>query len=487
MMKDWNIGKRLTMGFGVLIIIFVLSSVFMLTRIQYLADFTEKLYRHPFTVSTTILRLKVNLLEMRRIMRDFILEDSTQMIDHAIRDLATEEKSVEENLVMIRDRFLGDMKSIDSMEKSFEHMVVVYHQALDLGKKGKRIEAIALIHGLGKEKVLEVYKEIEYIDDFAVNKAESFLANANDTRDSTMLWMSILVGSSVVLGLLIALFTTRGTTRPISEAITHMKSVGTELENVARQQASAATQQNSSIAEVSATSHELVASAKQIGENTQRVSSEAKKTLEGGQKGKVAVDNSQAGMQNIKKQVQMIAQHMLDLGNKSQRIGVVLEIIDELSEQTNLLSLNAAIEAAGAGDAGRRFAVVADEVRKLAERAMESTGEIKELVQDIQKTANTTIMVTEDGTKVVDEGLKMFNEVSQNIDGIVQQANSTAMVAREIEMTTRQQTSSIEQVSTALNEVGMAAKQTEMSANQTLETVRVLVDISRDLEKLVDG
>jgi hypothetical protein len=97
-------------------------------------------------------------------------------------------------------------------------------------------------------------------------------------------------------------------------------------------------------------------------------------------------------------------EHTLDLGKKSQQIGSILQIIDELSEQTNILSINASIEAAGAGEMGHRFGVVAEEIRKLADRVGGSTKEIRALIDDIRAAVNTTVMATESGAKAVDAG-----------------------------------------------------------------------------------
>lgn len=323
------------------------------------------------------------------------------------------------------------------------------------------------------------------IDVEEAHEAVVLLGNeAESAKTYILLWTLPVLAASLGIGVILVFFI-NSISKSIQEAVSQLQSTGSELESVARQQATAATEQTTSINEVSTTTQELVSTSKQIATNTQQVSETAQKTVESGQQGNNAVGNARNGMEKTKHQVQLIAQHMLDLGNKSQRIGVVLEIINELSEQTNLLSLNATIEAAGAGEAGQRFAVVADEVRKLAERSAESTKEIKDLITDIQQTANTTIMVTEDGTKAVDEGVNLFDDVSSRIAGIVSQAESTSMASREIELTTRQQTTSVEQVSTALNDLNLTAKQTEQSANQTLETVKMLVDMSNNLERLV--
>src|SRR4029077_8321884 len=101
-----------------------------------------------------------------------------------------------------------------------------------------------------------------------------------------------------------------------------------------------------------------------------------------------------------------IVSHMLELGKKSQEIGQVLDIVQELAEQTNILAINATIEAAGAGEAGKRFAVVADEIRKLADRVTLQTKEIRGLIDDVRGAVNTTVMATETGSKTGGNGAR---------------------------------------------------------------------------------
>src|ERR1051326_6263946 len=105
---------------------------------------------------------------------------------------------------------------------------------------------------------------------------------------------------------------------------------------------------------------------------------------------------------------------MLDGGKKSQQVGGILEIINELAEQTNILAINATIEAAGAGESGRRFAVVADEIRKLADRVGASTKEIRVIVDDVRGAVNSTVMATEAGSKAVESGAGQVAEMASS-------------------------------------------------------------------------
>jgi methyl-accepting chemotaxis protein len=183
--------------------------------------------------------------------------------------------------------------------------------------------------------------------------------------------------------------------------------------------------------------------------------------------------------------VDLIVGHMLDLGKKSQQAGSILEIINELAEQTNILAINATIEAAGAGDAGKRFAVVADEIRKLADRVGGSTKEIRGLIEDIRASVNTTVMATEGGVKAVDAGARQFSDVTSAFGQIGGLVGTTTEAAREIELSTKQQTTAVEQVNVAISNVAQATKESEASATQTLQTVTQLATLSRELMKLI--
>jgi methyl-accepting chemotaxis protein len=176
---------------------------------------------------------------------------------------------------------------------------------------------------------------------------------------------------------------------------------------------------------------------------------------------------------------------MLDLGKRSQEIGSILDIINELAEQTNILSINATIEAAGAGEAGRRFAVVADEIRKLADRVGGSTKEIRGLIEEVRAAANTTVMVTEDGSKAVDVSTRQFGDVAASFRRIVELVANTTQASREIELSTKQQTTAVEQASAAMADVAQTARDTEASSSQTMQTAAQLAALSQQLMRLV--
>lgn len=237
--------------------------------------------------------------------------------------------------------------------------------------------------------------------------------------------------------------------------------------------------------EITTTISELLATARQIAESTQRVAQIADQTAVSSRVGQGTVERGHDSMAAIRRQVDLIVANMLELGKKSQHIGAVLDIVSELSEQTNILSINATIEAAGAGEAGKRFAVVADEIRKLADRVSGSTKEIRNLIEDIRASVNTTVMTTESGSKAVDAGSRQLAEVTAAFKQITGLVGTTTDAAREIELSTKQQSTAVEQVNVAVANVAQATRETETSSGQILQTASELAKLSSELLRIV--
>lgn len=270
----------------------------------------------------------------------------------------------------------------------------------------------------------------------------------------------------------------------VGSALKGVQSSSRELEGTATQQASSAQQLASATAEISVTIRELLATSRQISDAAKNVSNLADQTGDSARDGDAMVKRAQAALAAMKQRVDEIVTHMLHLGNKSQQIGGILEIVNELTEQTNILSINATIEAAGAGEAGQRFAVVADEIRRLADRVGNSAREIRTLVDEVRAAANTTVMATEDGSKAVALGTDQFGEVLRTFQEISHRVEETTTAARQIELSTQQQTGAVEQVNSAMSEVVRSARDTESGSQHLLKTCEQLAHISRQLASL---
>jgi methyl-accepting chemotaxis protein len=338
----------------------------------------------------------------------------------------------------------------------------------------------------GKEHMDQLQRLVAEID-----QAEADLLTARtqrseqaaSTAQTIILWGS-LAGTVLITaaGLLIS----RSLAGQVGVAVRHIQTSAAELQAAANQQAAGAKEQATALNEITTTISELLATSRQIADSARRVADIATQTATQTRTGDVTVTRGSEAVSLMKRQVDAIVGHMLELGKKSQQIGSVLDIVAELAEQTNILAINATIEAAGAGEAGRRFGVVADEIRKLADRVSGSTKEIRTLIDDVRAAVNTTVMTTETGSKAVAAGSDQFAEVASSFRQISGQVGTTTEAAKEIELSTKQQASAVEQVNVAITNVASASKESEVSTGQTLRTASELALLSRDLMRIVE-
>ncbi|MGA1864854.1 MAG: methyl-accepting chemotaxis protein, partial [bacterium] len=237
-----------------------------------------------------------------------------------------------------------------------------------------------------------------------------------------------------------------------------LESSSVELSTSSRQQADGSMQQSTSLTETSTTVEELAITSKQIAENAKVVAHLARQSL--------------AGMENIRNNTDQEANRILTLGEKSQTIGEVVAMIDDIARQTNILALNASIEAERAGEAGKGFAVVAIEIRELATNVAKSTKQIREIIKEIQDATNASVMATENVGKSVAEGIEL--------------SKKTADSANQISMATQQQGSASEQVVSAIKQMSEIVGQTTADANQIADTAHQLVELTTDQKRLVE-
>jgi methyl-accepting chemotaxis protein len=252
------------------------------------------------------------------------------------------------------------------------------------------------------------------------------------------------------------------------------------------QQASGSTEQAASVAEISATIEELASTSKQIADSAGSVAEMAEQTLASARSGREAVGDSIEGMDRVRDATQEIAGKVLDLGQKSQAIGSIIEMIDSIADRTDLLALNAAIEAAKAGEAGKGFAVLAGEIRILSENVMESTKQIGELLTEIQGSINASAMAMEGGTKEVEKGVELAGKTGASLEEILNMIERTTTSAKQIMVSTRQQETASEQAVIAMKEIAEVSQQSAANAKRTTTIANRLASLSQDLEKAVE-
>lgn len=257
-----------------------------------------------------------------------------------------------------------------------------------------------------------------------------------------------------------------------------LASAAAEMQIASQQQASGATEQASAVSQISTTIEELGSTARQIALAADNVAQAARQTLENLSSGQDAVDESIQAMERIRNRMQDVSARVLSLGERSQQIGEIIDLIDDISDETHLLALNAAIEAAGAGEHGRRFAVVAAEVKSLANRTLAAAKEVKGVIAEIRQATSAAVLAAEEGSKEVERGVELAHRAGQVMDNIVMVAERTAQSAAEIGLATAQQQSASEQVVETMRDIADVARQSATGARQMAESAAMLTAIA---------
>lgn len=480
----WTFGKKIAAGFTVSFLLLVAIGV-----IAYRCTDTLTRTSYWVTRSHNVLEKITALMSVAKDaetgQRGFLLtgdENYLAPYNDGQAQLPKVLKDLHELTADNRDQ----SERVDQAEGFISQKMGELKRTIDL-KRNQGIEAAMTLvkTNEGKQYMDDLRKVLDKMEreerDLLKRRADE-VESASFTARVTLFWGTL---ASLIFVTALGYWLTRSLTDQIGSAVSHVQSSSAELQTAANQQAMGARESSTSMTEISTTINELLVTSRQIASSSKRVSGIADQTAHAAQTGESTVSRASESISVIRRQMDLIVSHMLELGKKSQQTGVVLEIVAEMAEQTNILAINATIEAAGAGEAGKRFAVVADEIRKLADRVGGSTKEIRGLIDDVRGAVNTTVMATETGSKTVDAGARQFSDVTSSFQEIATLVATTTEAAREIELSTKQQTTAVEQVNIAIANVAQATKETEASSGQTLQTASELANLSRNLLRLV--
>jgi methyl-accepting chemotaxis protein len=271
----------------------------------------------------------------------------------------------------------------------------------------------------------------------------------------------------------------------IGAAASNLNSAAAEILAATTQQVAGASEQSAAISQTTTTVEEVKTISEQASMRAQEVANSSQRTVEVARSGQRAVQETINSMNQIKEQVESIAENILALSDQTQQIGEIIATVNEIASQSNMLALNASVEAARAGEHGKGFAVVAMEVRSLAEQSRQATTQVKAILSEIQKSTNTTVMVTEEGTKGVDRGVQLAAQAREAIEQLGSVINESAQIATQVVVSGQQQQTGIEQIALAMQNINQATVQSLASTRQAEKSAQGLNDLARRMADTV--
>jgi PAS domain S-box-containing protein len=272
----------------------------------------------------------------------------------------------------------------------------------------------------------------------------------------------------------------------VKETVNILVSSSSQILAATTQVASGTAETATAITETSTTVEEVQQAARLSSEKAKNVANSAQQVAQVSQNGQKAVNETVDGMNRIREQMDSIAQTVVRLSEQTQSIGGIIASVTEIADQSNLLAVNAAIEAAKAGEHGRGFAVVAQEIKNLASQSKQATLQVRNILNDVQKATSAAVMATEQGSKAVEAGVKQSAKAGEAIRILSESSNEAVQAATQIVSSSQQQVIGMDQIGVAMQNINQAGAETAVSMVQSEKAAKNLNDLGQKLKDMVE-
>lgn len=531
-LKRFTIKQQLVFGLTLLISTVIALGSFSFYQISTLSHLTEEVFDHPFTVTRSSLTAEVELTQLELLVeknRHALIQ--TQASKDEIHHL---EKLIKKELLLVQERVLGEaaQQQISSSIEHFEDWVELEEQILQITNL-ETVEAQSKID-LAEDQLHKLGKELEKVIEYSVHNAEEFKANAEEVRESAIQTGIVIIIFAVTFGILIAVLLLNNILGPINTLTNTITRIESESDLTARVsidnkteiaqtasainnmlgkfqsslhqvsdvvlQLSATSEQTSAITEqttaavrdqsdktqlLATASHQMSQSIRDVASNANSASESTVDINSRTQQGLEAMQDTIEEINVLSKNVGEAGIVIAQVEKNSEEIGSILDVIQGIAEQTNLLALNAAIEAARAGEQGRGFAVVADEVRNLASKTQSSTEEINQMILKLQNDSREAVSVMEQSQNTAGSATgkaKMTSDILLGINTAIHDINEqNALIASS----TEEQSAVTDDIYQNVSQISEMTKQTNIGAEQTKEASLNLNQLAHQLKDLI--
>jgi len=536
-MKNLKIGVRLGLGFACMIVLILAMTVFAFVELGKIKATVDSIS----TIDVPKIEASAESQEaIQNVCRSVVMIVAVANPDFRAR----EQKYIEEQRARYREKFkkLEELNKsekgnelIDKIKSTTAKLAGLNNKVISLALAGNQAEADTVLEGEWEPAFKSIEQAFSQLARHIDEEKEHNIKEAAATYKAAEFGLVIACVIAMLLAVVCALTITRGITGPLGRMrdmiqdiaqgegdltrrlaadskdelgdvsrwfnlfVEKLHGIVCQISSTSSQVAAAANQLHSTAEHIATGAEEVAAQAGtvatageemsstsgDIAQNCQMAAEGAQRASQSASDGAEVVERTVVVMGQIAAKVQETAKTVEKLGERSDQIGAIIGTIEDIADQTNLLALNAAIEAARAGEQGRGFAVVADEVRALAERTTRATKEIGEMIKSIQRETRGAVCAMEQGVQQVESGTEEAGKSGQALQDILQQINDVAMQVNQIATAAEEQTATTSEISSNMQQITEVVQQTSHGAQESATAAAQLNGNAEELQRLV--
>ena len=479
---------KLFAGFAFIIFFLVMISTISYWGIHNMLMSQKSLYTQEFADILDIKAIRTQQNAVRDNLINILLLTDKDRHEQRPQNIFIQVSDNQSRMNRLIKRHLNHPQSLALLEQfnadQKEYNQIQLLQIVPLIDAGKTEEAKKIALGLQSSLDKKMQETADKLMNIAEQQAHNDLRKSERTANISIKLLGFGSVAAVLLSILMAIWVVtnlRQLSGKIIDGVNALASSTSEITAATTQVATGSAETATAVNQTTVTIEEIKQTSDISAQKARYVAEIAEKIVQISENGKKSMDDSVTAMERIQEQMRLIAQSIARLSEQNQDIGEIITTVNELAEQSNLLSVNASIEAAKAGEQGKGFSVVAHEVKSMATQSKQATAKIRTILGDIQKAMNSAILATEQGNKSVEKGVKLSADVNESIRLLASSIDESAQAARQIMASSQQQLIGMDQVALAMQSINQASEQNVASTRQVEKTAH---DLNRLGQKL---
>jgi methyl-accepting chemotaxis protein len=482
---------KLFLGFGFIILAFLSTVIVSYLSISAINNSQSEL-TNALMIERELTQFRSDENRLRALMLEMILSKDGRERDTLQKEIKERVTDVDNRVKMIKQGLAGWQEE-QLLFKEIETLMITFREnrvkQLELIRLGKNDSAMAYATKVQSPLYDDIRQRILTVENELDIYTKKIMERNNSTSRIVLIAIIIMGIGTVIIAILLILWMLRMLSKismEIRNGVTVLGTSAAEILSSVTEISTGATETSTAISETTTTVEEVRQTAVVSNQKAVALAESSQKATDSVEKGQESVQQVIEAMKKIDSQMNIIADTVVKLADQNRSVGEITSSVTDIADQSNLLAVNAAIEAAKAGEHGRGFAVVAQEIRSLAEQSKKATAQVKEIINEIQKSVSLAVDVTGKGSRTVEDGIRLVKQSGEVIEILAENVDEAAQSFIQISSSSQQQMAGMEQIVPAMENIKQASEQNVSGIKQTQIAAHNLNELGQKLKEVIE-